>query len=178
MKYFNIESEKELEPIEKTLDRHDTGDGDWIFVSKNSTEIELDCGKKCMIKLGVWVIDVQECIASVDTKDGDFNVHLFLVPDVKTLSETAKKRVAAMSGIQPSEVDEYECWQQGLDVPCGREEKLENITGINDPKLQEVIQFAGDVCATNILGMVGFTLDKPINRVGTTGWSVAEGWVK
>ena len=178
MKYFNIESKKKLEPIENTLDCHDTGDGDWIFVSKQTTEIELDDGKKCKVKLGVWVVNVQECIPSIDTKDGDFNVHLFIVPDVTTLGETAKKSVAATSGIQPSEVDEYDCWQYGLDVPCGREEKLENITGINDPKLQEVIQFAGDVCATDILSMIGFTLDRPINEVGYTGWKIASEWVK
>lgn len=178
MKYFDIESKKQLEPIEKTLDLHDTGDEDWIYISKKSTEIELNDGKTCKVKLGVWVIDVQECIPSVDTKDGDFNVHLFLVPDVKTLGKKTKASVAATSGIQPSEVDEYDCWQYGLEIPCGRDEKLENITGLNDPKLQEVIQFAGDVCATNILGMIGFTLDQPINRVGYTGWIVAEGWVK
>lgn len=178
MKYFNIESKKELEPIEKTLDCHDTGDGDWIFVSKNSTEIELDDGKKCKVKLGLWVENVQECAPSVDTKDGDFTVFLFLVPDVTTLGEMTKASVAATSGIQPSEVDEYDCWEYGLEIPCGREEKLENITGINDPKLQEVIQFAGDVCATSILGMVGFTLDQPINRNGDTGWKMVSEWVK
>lgn len=178
MKYFEIESAKELEPIEKTLDCHDTGDGDWIFVSKNSTEIELDDGKKCKVKLGLWVENVQECAPSVDTKDGDFTVFLFLVPDVTTLSEKTKASVAATSGIQPSEVDEYDCWEYGLEIPCGREEKLENITGINDPKLQEVIQFAGDVCATSILGMVGFTLDQPINRNGDTGWKMVSEWVK
>ena len=178
MKYFGIESAKDLEPIEKTLDRHDTGDADWIFVSKNTTEIELDDGKKCKVKLGLWVVNVQECIPSIDTKDGDFNVHLFLVPDVTTLGEKTKNSVAATSGIQPSEVDEYDCWQYGLEVACGREEKLENITGLNDPKLQEVIQFAGDVAAASILGMIGFTLDQPINKNGDTGWTLASEWVK
>lgn len=177
MKYFNIESKKELEPIEKTLDCHDNGDEEWIFVSKKSTGIELD-DKKCKVKLGLWVVNVQERIPSIDTKDGDFNVHLFIVPDVTTLSEKTKASVAATSGIQPSEVDEYDCWEYGLEIPCGREEKLENITGINDPKLQEVIQFAGDVCATDILGMVGFTLDRPINNLGYTGWKMVSEWVK
>lgn len=178
MKYFQIESTKELEPIENTLDRHDTGDEEWIFVSKKSTEIELDDGKTCKVKLGVWVENVQECAPSVDTKDGDFKVFLFLVPDVKTLGEKTKKSVADTSGIQPSEVDEYDCWQYGLEIACGRDEKLENITGLDDPKLQEVIQFAGDVAATSILGLIGFTLDQPINRIGDTGWTRASEWVK
>ena len=178
MKYFQIESAKELEPIEKTLDRHDTGDEEWIFVSKKSTEIELDGGKKCKVKLGVWVENVQECAPSVDTKDGDFTVFLFLVPDVKTLGEKTKKCVAATSGIKPSEVDEYDCWQYGLEIPCGRDEKLENITGLDAPKLQEVIKFAGDVAATSILGLIGFTLDQPINRIGENGWNRASEWVK
>lgn len=178
MKYFGIESAKELEPIEKTLDRHDTGDEEWIFVSKKTTEIELDDGKKCKVKLGMWVLNVQACTPSLDTKDGDFDVHLFLVPDVTTLGDKTKASVAATSGIKSSEVDEYDCWQYGLEIPCGRKEALENITGLNDPKLQEVIQFAGDVAATSILGMVGFTLDQPINKVGDNGWTRASEWVK
>ena len=178
MKYFGIESKKKLEPIEKTLDRYDTGDEDWIFVSKNTAVIELDGGKTCRVKLGLWVENVQACTPSLDTKDGDFKVFLFLVPDVKTLGKKTKACVAATSGIKPSEVDEYDCWQYGLEVACGRDEKLENITGLDDPKLQEVIQFAGDVGATTILGMVGFTLDQPINRVGDTGWKKAADWVK
>lgn len=177
MKYFDIESAKELEPIEKTLDRHDTGDEEWIFVSKDSTEIEVD-GKKGKVKLGVWVMNKQECSPTCDTKDGDFSVHLFIVPDVTTMGEAAKKSVAKASGIQPSDVDEYECWQCGMEVPCGRCVELENITGLTDPKLQEVIQFAGDVCATLILTTIAYTLDQPINMVGDTGWKMASEWVK
>lgn len=178
MKYFGIESAKELEPIENTLDRHDTDDEEWIFVSKKTTEIELDDGKKCKVKLGMWVLNVQACTPSLDTKDGDFDVHLFLVPDVTTLGDKTKASVAATSGIKPSEVDDYDCWQYGLEIPCGRKEALENITGLNDPKLQEVIQFAGDVATTSILGMVGFTLDRPVNKVGDNGWTRASEWVK
>ena len=94
------------------------------------------------------------------------------------LGKKIKKSVADTSGIKPSKVDEYDCWQYGLEVACGRDEKLENITGLDDPKLQEVIQFAGDVCATTLLGTIGFTLDQPINRIGDTGWKQASDWVK
>ena len=177
MKHFDIEYDRELEPIENTLVRHDTGDEEWVFVSKRSTEVEAD-GKKCKVKLGVWVIDVQATQPSVDTKDGDFKVYLFLVPDVATLGENAKKSVTHSSGIKPSEVDEYECWQCGLDVPTGHLEQLDNITGLKDPKLQEVIKFAGDVCATALLSLAGFVLDRPINQVGDTGWKMVSEWVK
>ena len=177
MKYFGIESKKKLEPIEKTLDRHDTGDEEWIFVSKESTEIELDDGKKCRVKLGVWVMNVQACSPSVDTKDGDYKVYLFLVPDVKTMGQKALQSVAETSGIEASQVDEYEVWNYGFEVPLGLEESFENITGLNDPKIQEVVKFAGSV-APAILGMVGFYLDQPINRVGDNGWKMAANWVE
>lgn len=174
--YFGISTENELEPIEATLENQYSDDGEEIYISKATSEIELD-GKKCKVKLGVWVIDIQQHVPSIDTKNGDFKVYLFVVPDVKTMGQNALKSVAHTCGIESSEVTEDDVRSYGFEVPLGSDVKLEGITGLDDPKLLEVVKFAGTVAPT-ILGLIGFYLDRPVNGFGDTGWKIASEWVK
>jgi len=187
MKHFGIKTKrKTLKPIDETLVRFDTGGDEWLYVSKLSGDIELGDGRKCGVKLAVWVLD-EMAVPSGDTKPGDYGIHLCMVPDASRLGPKAKKRVADSCGIDPKDVDEYECWRYGFGVAYGREcfdisigrcEKLEGITGVDDPRVQELVQFAGDVVAPCAVSLVGYTLDLPVNHAGKTGWDAVKDWVE
>ncbi len=138
------------------------------FEEPEGEEISHFIGKKTIshpdgfsYKFDIVVIDLYEVAGDAGT-EGKYAVGLYLVPTPNSLSKKALKEVANSMGVGTKYVDIRSIQEYGhsillKDLVTTTPEKA--VLGLK--KESEMIEF-----------MIGFYLDKPVNRVGETGWTV------
>ena len=179
MKYFGIESDQELKPVDETLVKYDTGTDEWLYVSKQSTEVEAD-ERTMKLKLGAWVYSKSPEYGSSDDKAVPYGIQLCLLPDTSTIGPKLRKSIADTQGYTSRDtVDEYDAYQCGCYIMLPFTQHLLSVkNGVNNQRVQKILGFVGTVATDAILGPVGFHLDRNINRVGRDGWDEVKEWLK
>jgi len=141
--------------------------GDFIYDNiKPSPRIDYDgdgIEEKIPTKIVKSSINLRDALG--DEAEYDYSVELQLVPT--KLTEEHKQDVMNSIGINESEWqnEDVRAWaikEYGLGVP------LWNKTGDNVNKLLE----EADEQVRPISAMIGFYLDRAVNRVGSTGWDM------
>lgn len=179
MKYFGIESDRELKPVDETLVKFDTGTDEWLYVSKQSTEVEAD-GRTMKLKLGAWVYSKSPEYGSSCDKAVPYGVQLCLIPDASTIGPKLRKSIADTHGYADRDkVDEYDAYQCGYCINLPFAAHLLSVkNGVNNPRVQKILGFVGTVAVDAIFGMIGFHVDRQVNRVGRTGWDEVKEWLE
>lgn len=101
-------------------------------------------------------------------------VGLCIVPEFKSLCQKNQDGLVKYFGFMDDiEPEPYDLIDYGECVNFAQEEfTYEEFEG----KLDEVLDIAASVIST-IDTFFGFYMDKPVNRIGTTGWDFAESWI-
>jgi len=153
-------------PLSKELD--ETGDpssDERIFEVKgleaNPELDDVDPPKIVHSDLIVRVTNFLEVTGDSRFIDEPYVGELLLVPQNRSLSKDVLKKIANSAGIEDDEVDPFDKIIYGASIRLGDEE-----TGV-DP-----IQVANELgkSAPAQAGLIGFALDRPVNRIGDTGW--------
>lgn len=92
---------------------------------------------------------------------------LALVPCANSLDNGMRSKVASCSGVEEDEITTYDIFSYGCNVSFGTKVVDSNYTNI---MIFDMISSVVDV----IDSLRGFYLDKPTNRLGTTGWELLD----
>lgn len=110
------------------------------------------------------------CIEAVYC-EGSIFYGLFLVPSPKDLNKETLKSVASYSGVDLEGVSYYDVFSYGCNILFGNhKEGTDTINAETIDKIASIFE--------TIDSLRGFYLDKPQNRIGDTGWSNLEKFIK
>lgn len=104
-----------------------------------------------------------------NSTDFAFDFSLVFLPD--SLSENNLESIMSTCGIEKEDVNVYDVFDQGfLNISFG------SGTCAKDKIFDTILQISNIYEMMN--SFIGFYIDKPVNRIGTTGWDVIEHAVK
>lgn len=144
-------------------DNLDLGAGEEYYIPYETTEVGLS-EKDIEVWVALKVTDLSEFMSSDDYKEDErFVVEVICVPTPESLTESARESVTYGDDFEPNiyDIDSYgysvSLWQQA----CAEGE------------VESMLEKAAED-AKGIKVMIGFSLDKPYNRMGDDGWSILE----
>lgn len=110
--------------------------------------------------------------------EGQVLIELKLVVMPKSLNKKKKDEVASCSGIAAKDVTVIDIAEYGFYVPLGREQFHVTSSDLMKSKRAQQVLTAIASIYEMLDAMIGFYLDRPINRMGTTGWDTIYECVK
>lgn len=121
----------------------------------------------------VTVIDMEE----ITDEDLPVTVELSLVVTPSSMTQERRKDIAYTNGMEDEEdyVPSFEdVVMEGVGITFGRY-AVEGVEGdmLEDKRIQEILEEISKKYET-MDSMRGFYLDRPWNRIGTTGWDMLE----
>lgn len=107
-------------------------------------------------------------VATADWTEDGILYALYLVPTGEWLCEKKRKSVADFVGRDENEIDVCDIQSYGLSILCGSEliKGLEEVDESVFDRIASVVDFYDRT--------LGYTLDKYVNRIGTTGWDILD----
>lgn len=171
---FGIGFDHEVIKADTLFDTFRDTDDDVIMVSKATYHHKEDNGSlDFKYKYVLHAKNLYE-MTGEDESHNKWALGLDLVPMPKSLVKKERISVASYYDMNVGELDAFAVHDYGLYVPLG--EVVVDVSAGFDNVMPDKFNEGASVVET-INTMRGFYFDRPINRVGTTGWDLLNNWV-
>lgn len=145
------------------------GGDEEIWVADKAFEVETDKGT-INLRVGLVSSNFKEMTGETLENGHDFVVSVILLPDIDTMTEERVEDYRKGCSLGIGEIlTYYDLYLYGSSVTAHEESCM-------GTESDDLLKYASGL-RDCVEGMVGFILDRPVTRAGTTGWDCAERWL-
>lgn len=124
-----------------------------------------------------FVVEVYDIHEMTGKEVDEYSVSLLLVPTLNSLNPQKKQNVLDQSCIDEDEATMYDIVSYGIRVTLGAETIKQNGKYWDECEpLQEALNAIANVYDT-VNSLLGFYLDKYVNRIGNDGWDLLQDFI-